>query len=1212
MSDIDQYEKWCREARKLLKVQGLFSKLRNKDHDTMMERNADVASRLRDMEASPLIGSSSEFKDLFQKFHDRYGVLAAKCHTLDKSSSDAIKAVSKDLEILRLEIAARSSDPGTAVDDLEKRRGKLVKASTEAFKKAERKAYQQINDAAQKEAVPAALLESARSKIKAIVGKVELLATRVTVDSAEKVNRAISLQAELLAKNIQADIVSAKNEAARLQATMDADRAAIPEYTRLLREAEDARKEIEQLDGATPQFVRIQKLIGTVRSQVKTDGELLVGCAQTLPMLKQVSKIREEALTAAAAFLSQPLSADLQDAVDKVQAAIAKLESSTAAFAIPGRASALAGLQRRAKLGEDAAKLKAELQELESAITGETTEAKEQKKRADKLLTELESDLTDLPSNVKGRIQVVNKLGNIKAVMSNRDWEAAETALAKVKVGMQAIKARWDEFGVKWAPIETQLQKMLREFPQAARSLPDTAAQASPVWSSIQRILGEFKKTGSYKNAVDDFEKSGVAAGYQALAQLTLPSNAEFEILRSKKIEYEDEVRILRDATNKVLGKLAAKLKGLANPQQTPLNAEVSKAFEVWRAGCLNAKTEAVLEKARDKAKEDLEKATATATNLLKSKVSRADYQDLAKNAESARVKDDLPAHIADLIDQLERHGQDVASERTRLAKLKAITDQDETVQQGKVNDLERQERDVMARLDTARTAQEETVDDLLERGDQLSAKLKKIKIPSDSKELRNALKNDCLDLDELANSGDPDLIKLGQQAADELDVVLASVAGKKAFAEVTKVAKQCSKLVGSKELKKYKPDTQQRLFGELQAAIVESKRSMPVDALKKLNDVKAKLDTATTEAVAVKTAHEAFQVKRKHLEATWKSVRQTTSTQFTERATHFQKALDARLVDADAMLKAEGGVAGAQKIVQGLIDDLERINALNPNEARAELQKMDGQYQQIEKRVIRLAEQFNAEYAAFKNGLLTQVIAHTAKLGDGDVDTARSLGMVAKSARKVVKPYLQILKTLGRGAQHSPELGKAQTDFGRARGMLKDAAKTAQRMLGMSSSTNVVIHEDFQKVEANWKKQVTNYNDTVTRLSKSLSVAAQDLKTGPNPIDATAEKNIKAAAAAVDKASKMFAEDAFMRPFVTLSAAANPAIADSQKKEKKAAREQALRTMRQLRTQLVTNPLLIGLTDKSNPFDQARMMAAAGTLRASLKRIQLESLIGA
>ncbi len=50
---------------------------------------------------------------------------------------------------------------------------------------------------------------------------------------------------------------------------------------------------------------------------------------------------------------------------------------------------------------------------------------------------------------------------------------------------------------------------------------------------------------------------------------------------------------------------------------------------------------------------------------------------------------------------------------------------------------------------------------------------------------------------------------------------------------------------------------------------------------------------------------------------------------------------------------------------------------------------------------------------------------------------------------------------------------------------------------------------------------------------------------------------------------------------------------------------------MRNYREELLHNPVIKKLVDTSNPFNQAKLLIAVADLRVSLKRIEVESLIG-
>ena len=61
---------------------------------------------------------------------------------------------------------------------------------------------------------------------------------------------------------------------------------------------------------------------------------------------------------------------------------------------------------------------------------------------------------------------------------------------------------------------------------------------------------------------------------------------------------------------------------------------------------------------------------------------------------------------------------------------------------------------------------------------------------------------------------------------------------------------------------------------------------------------------------------------------------------------------------------------------------------------------------------------------------------------------------------------------------------------------------------------------------------------------------------------------------------------------------------------ERLAARELVLRLMRQQREQILKNPVLRKLSE--NPINSGVIMSSLGNLRTTLKRVEIETLVGA
>src|SRR5690606_34011857 len=157
-------------------------------------------------------------------------------------------------------------------------------------------------------------------------------------------------------------------------------------------------------------------------------------------------------------------------------------------------------------------------------------------------------------------------------------------------------------------------------------------------------------------------------------------------------------------------------------------------------------------------------------------------------------------------------------------------------------------------------------------------------------------------------------------------------------------------------------------------------------------------------------------------------------------------------------------------------------------------------------------------------------------------------------------------------------------------------------------------------KVQKHWQEQTQTYSRAMRAVAESIrgcvatveETAGKEGGIDPNQVKKFKD-DVEKAAKLVDAMVGHFRADAFAKPLTILTTKSSGDKSEKEKlhRQKLAAREEALRIMRQLRTDVLNHPLLRLLASKENPFEQNQVMAALAYIRASLKRIEIETLIG-
>ncbi len=512
---------------------------------------------------------------------------------------------------------------------------------------------------------------------------------------------------------------------------------------------------------------------------------------------------------------------------------------------------------------------------------------------------------------------------------------------------------------------------------------------------------------------------------------------------------------------------------------------------------------------------------------------------------------------------------------------------------------------------------------------DELEPKMKNVDLGYNYKGYQEQLADELKDVQSLLQSRDPELIKIAMEEMDKLsDRVNAviPVKGKKGselYNDVDKKIKELGSLLGTGSdgvVIDYLPQTHEKLDTQLNTAIELARRSSPKEGLAELEKLGEPIRLAVEKAKLVKDDHLRFAQRIKQLKNLWKETRKKTSTLVTERVKPLEKYFDARVEDAENAIKVEdGGIARANQIAKELEDKLN--NVLNdPSNPREALFELNAECNQEHIEVKTLAQQFSSEVKLFKEvdreavktAFKLREEKETSKDAKKALETERKqvlggMDKVVSSAKKIVKPYLAMLESLPHKkakAEPSPDLNKARNAFQQARQILADQKEMARRLSSSGDTTNVRVTGDLKKVQAEWNSRTVEFVQAIKDLSQSIDETGTSILQDPITKDLVKPENIKKAASFVDGMNDLFRTGAFDRPMDVL-------LNDqSATEERLAARELVLRIMRQQREQILKNPVLRKLSE--NPINSGVIMSSLGNLRTTLKRVEIETLVGA
>jgi hypothetical protein len=1096
--------------------------------------------------------------------------------------------------------------------------------------------------------------------------RLDLQSARLACDRAKSVDDVKN--AEKVLDGIEKKVESAATASSTAKKESKTDLKSQKEWLAMVRQAENAQDQMKAFRGVEAEQIELTTLLAKAKKRIVTDGAFTTGYVEALTELKGYALILSKAQNKHQSIMSLDLPDEIKQQGELMYAAIRAYGEVAPSFMtsmqwdeIPRLGGALRTELQKA-VGEEAKrevikKWLPELKKFEQQVTADRDKLVLEKKSATETIAKFHDELKKLRDKKVPEGMLVDSVRAVRVAeetdIADFEWARAE---AKAKRGLESLKETSDYFDLH-AGEWTKKQQKLDEYKALALKLmkwPPTSVAANSLLESIRAINDRFARSHDFEACSKEYVDEKIEHYGAELKKLegTAPSDAKIdevrEALKQANIAVQDAASAVR---TKKLWALENKLQGVADPSKTAFHTALDKLLTAWYGfygkpfpptqpgASPGAPDLKFIEKQKTEYLKALEALGKKVDEALKDKEKLAGVAGDIKREEERKNESRLPEHVKELIAQLLQMGG-IAGRLTNEYELIVNDTSGKVTEDKKTALLKKLREKVLVAIDGRREEIERRKQAAATRANELGESLTDLKHRYKNFKNYNAeLDKQLGDIREMIESGDPDLLQMANKNMGELGQKIAEIDPENMdedsvrYSNVEAKWKELSEMLGSKEtrggsltIQNRLPNTYQKLLDQLNSAIVEAKKMSPAQGLEVLTKLEKPIADALEKARLVNDEHERFKESVRQLEFRWAGIKAETRTRVTDRTKAFEALFETRIREANAMRHAEDGLPAAYKllnVVNGMLNEI----TLAPDK-RAKLQELDAACAQEQRDIRDWARQFEVDRKDFAEKILSEAEKQVTKNYEDGLITKQdrddnqqmltSLKDVASGAAKIVKPYLANLETLPHkriGSNQSPDPKKAEADFAKARQMLADAKKSADRIASATSSTNVNIVGDLMKVQMHWAEQVRNFSTAVRSAADSIPTKIEELiKSGEITGTAQTAKNnaAKAQTLLVEMASR-FRADAFAGPFAILTTEPPKDKAAKEKlaKEKLAAREQVLRIMRQCRTDLLNHPVLTKMTDKKNPFDGPKLMAASGYLRAALKRIEIETLIG-
>jgi hypothetical protein len=1026
--------------------------------------------------------------------------------------------------------------------------------------------------------------------------------TKDQVAAAQDVSGIEAARAQV--RTLEAKAKQAETVAKRAEADYARDLEAMQKYLASLEAARKDRDTIAGLPGATEQLVAIEKLLADGQAKVIKDGMLTRGHAAGLAILTGRGTILEQARTTSAAYVKKEIPRAVQDAWMSAKSKLVAHEKIAPEFQTRLYEKQLA--EALASGREDAAKA---VKEIEAILTVVEEEVRNQRA----LLETAKKDLT----------AVGVLLGELAAAGLP---EAGYAHVQQEKIRAEAMLAD----GVREYRSAAEI---LKESKEVAGALLATHKVESKKWATQAKTLGEIKRSclewkqwlpllSRAQNLLDDATEleQAVAAGHdyaagterltrlearhaimEAEAKDSIPRGANLKEFAQACLKAKGEVDEARKEVGLALTKLEEKLAGVENPKATEKHLALVQCYDAWLK-FVNVPTADAVKTLEAKKKTTIEELRAIEQNVASLLKKPADLEKLvteAKAAEEERAKAGRMDKIESLLKELEKFKVDVAAERQQAGD--ALRQQLDPGW-GTVKLLEQNLTQKLAEARKAHAAKQKKAAEVV-AGNKAALE----RLESDNRNFApyvKELKARANDLEALVADGDPYLYELAVQESAELIVRMKAISpefrpsGAKTFDDVEAKHAAMSKELGQGDLiKKRLPDTYADLYARLVAVLVRAREADPDAGLKLLEPLALEITAAGSKAATEDAVFKNFEGEKKLVEARWNEITKLTKTWITDRTKAYEARFKTQVAEATKTASEENKINEAIQKLTAIKAGLDAIaSAPDPRQA---LQDEDAKASREQKLVTDMAAQFEAALETYEKTTLPKLRAALKGAKAADQDQIDSLEKASAHAAKIVQPYLDLLSKLPHKrllANSAPLPEKATADFAQAQKMLANATRSAQLLTANPEGANVKFTGDLTRVAAEWVKYANAYAAGLKGLATAINKESETE-------GAEIRKAAKKVTAELEKTATRFDAVAFAGPLQVLSNAKAAAEA------KLAAREDALRIVRDYKRDMLANPLLVRINDPQNPFKN--LNRETGMLRATLKKIELEVLGG-
>lgn len=1072
-----------------------------------------------------------------------------------------------------------------------------------------------------------------------------------------KISRKLLTQNPSLLKDCQ-------KRAKELKEQSEKDLEAIPKYQKYYQECREARAKIAELPGAQEQLKAIDILLSM--HKIESQGLPTSGFAAASEALKgKAESLLTAATNASKNFLER---SDRQAIKEQIQILTNQLDGiSTLATEYYFQMKRMEIAQASTIEKEDDAV--SELKKIGLTIVDDIRDMRKLEKECltkrgeiDKLIHQVSQ--TQAPREMIDFVTkpIVGPLeGKVKELMKAGEFSTASHILDRLVFAAKSLSTSMTQDYPKWNNAKLELTNIKNQCIPLL-DWPWTAEATRALLENMRDLIVTTEKEYTFENGVkgataikNEFDRIQKRLGDSNVDDPKLLENfGKFrnEIREKMDSEYLKMQEILRNA------ELVLAEKGVASKGNTSFHATVNEAWERWR----KALTQPDLVKGGDpknyltSESDTLLKSFEKATEICNALISKKDLPLLEKYVEEGK-KDDLKVRakkligeIQRLIAELESMGIATTDYRKQMADhpkteftakyLQDLVEIYRPIKQlhdTKSNELRETSAQAKLKLDSFRTASK-------------NLKKKFFELPGYFEEVDRNLN----DIEVMLNSEDIALISAGVSQLNTLQTSLQSQTSTTEDPENPSLSTALKKwqtitaMLGKDELvKKQMRDTYEKLKGQLtdimtRMANVGKKDSLldPKDAMVELLKIESTVLRTVQAAEVQKELSKRFEAKFESIQlpaiqkpSQWvetdkiTQLKKHTSTRVTEKTEGYWNSIETRLSKAEELSKMEGKIHEAFKELESIEREIDTMLQMPPNEARAELQKKNASIEQDQRKLRDMVRQWEQEFESFKNLILPKTEKAMEKNPNADMSQFTALERAVDFTNKQLEPYLYVMSKLPHrylSANEAPDMNEAIQAFSKAHKELDTHRRTAERLSRNAESTTYDYEGDLRKLQADWAGRSKRFVQVMKGLASQIGTFKKEVETkgeasqdpvfkkdtgsqdsgGTNQVDP--DEMCKQAAVLEDAISKLsgrFLPEAFDRPLAIIC------NKEETLEHKRAAREEALRTMRILRNELANNVLVRAIhKSKTHPFGDVR--SDLGLLFAGLKKLEISVLV--